>query len=220
MLHDKCKSPLRFKRWCEKEDVEVPWKNVVKGIEIAESRYFVLDPGEIGRIKPEKTSTIDIKGFIDSSQIDHIHFDKPYFVVPQREKEKAYFLFKEAISQAAKIAVGSFVMHEKEHLCVIESYKDGMLLTTLKYAEEVRDIGKVELLKEKAKLTEPEIRLANELISKITIENFDIREYKETFSQDLKELVRRKAAGEKIAAKKPKAKPDLTLINALKASIK
>lgn len=221
MLHNACKSPLKYKKWCDTHEKEVQWKDVAKGIEIAEDTYFVLEKDELEKLKPEKTSTIDIKGFIESSQVDDLYFSKVYFLAPQNAKDKAYFLFKEAITDSAKLAFGSFVMHEKEHLCMIRNYKNGLVLITLKYPEEVRDINKIEALGSNVKITDAELELAHELISKLDMKNFSIEDYHETFSKELKELIRKKAAGEKITVEKPKKpREDLSLIKALKASIK
>ena len=162
----------------------------------------------------------DLVRFEKISDVNDIYLEKNYFVAPQNEKDKAFFLFRDAITDTAKRAIGDFVMHEKEHLCAIRNYKSGMLLTTLRFADEVRDIGTIDALNSKVKITEAEMELAKELISKLDMKSFDLSEYKETFSQELKNLIKRKLAGEKIIVEKPKAKKEENLIKALKASIK
>ena len=112
LLCSKCHTPLHYKRWCKKCDKEVKWADVVKGIELGKNKYFVLTKEKLAKLKPEKTSTIDIVEFVDLLQIDPIYFNKHYFVVPDKTKEKAYFLFQEVLSSAAKVAIGKFVMKE------------------------------------------------------------------------------------------------------------
>ncbi len=221
MLHSTCKTPLRYKRWCETDEIEVPWKEVARGLEIADDTFFVLTKEELAKIRPAKTTTIDLKGFVDPKKVDSLYLEKHYFVGPQNEKDKAFFLFRDAIGEVGKVAVGSFVMHENEHLCMIQRYKEGLLLTTLKYGDEVRDIEKVEGLKTKVKVTDAEMQLAKELIGKLVMKDFDIKQYQETFVADLRALIKKKLAGEKITVeKKPKMKAEESLIKALKASIK
>ncbi len=217
-LHAACKTPLRYRRWCDAHGKEVAWKDVAKGMEIAEDTYFVLSHEELERLRPEKTKSISISGFISRSQVDDIYFGKAYFAGPQNAKDKAFFLFRDALSDSAGMAFGSFVMHEKEHLCIIRSYRNGLLLTTLKYPEEVRDISKVDFLDAKIRVTDAELKLAHELIGKLGAMDFSILDYHETFSEELKELVRRKASGGRIPVHK--ARKQVSLIKALKASIK
>lgn len=217
LLHNKCKNRLHYKRWCAQCNKEVAWKDVVRGFEIVKNKFYVLTPEKLEKLKSEKTGTIEVKEFIDLHQIDPIYFNKHYFLVPQRAKEKAYWLFKEVLMASAKIAVGNFVMRDKEHICAIESYKEGLLLTTLNFVEEVRDINKIEVLQEKAKLGKKELELAKGLINKLTKKEFKIEVFKESFSEELKELIRKELKGEKIKAKKKEKKP--ALMEALRMSM-
>jgi len=220
LLHKKCDTPLKYKRWCPKCKKEVEWENVVKGLEIKKGEFFVLTKKKLEKLKPEKTSTIDIIEIIDAQQIDPIFFDKHYFAAPQMDKEKAYFLFKEVLQSTAKTAIGRFVMREKEYVCAIESYKKGLLLTTLNYAYEIRDINKIEALKKAPALKKEELKLAKELINKLYEEEFDIKKFKDTFAEELKKVIKKIAKGEKIkGAKVEKPEKKKKLMEALKASI-
>jgi len=220
LLCGKCKTPIQYKRWCPNCKKEVPWEDVVRGLEITKGNYFVLTKEKLEKLKPEKTDVIDIIEFVDKGMIDPIYFDKNYYVVPEKAKEKAYFLFQEVLEATAKIAIGRFVMREKEYLCAIESYKGGLLLVTLNYDYEIRDIKKVEELKVRPKLNKEELKLAKELINKLYEKEFDISEFKDTFAQKLKEVIKKSLKGEKIIVKKEKAIPKKTLMAALKASIR
>lgn len=221
ILHKKCNTPLKYKRWCPKCKKEVEWENVVKGLEISKDNFFVLTKEKLEKLKPEKTNKIEIIKIIDAKQIDPIYFDHHYYVAPAKKKEKAYALFKEVLQSAAKVAIGKFVMRERQHICAIESYKKGLLLTTLNYAYEIRDINKIEQLKKAPKLKKEELKLAKQLINKLYEEEFDITEFKDTFAQELKKAIKKVAKGKKvkgIKVEKPEKKKKL--MEALKASIK
>jgi DNA end-binding protein Ku len=221
LLHKKDKVPIQYKRWCPKHKQEVAWEDIVKGLEIQKNKYYVFEKEELEKLKPKRTDTIDIVEIIDAWQIDPIYFDHHYFIGPDSEKEKAFFLFKHVMEECAKAAIGRFVMRDKEHVCAIESYKKGLLLTTLNYDYEIRDIKKVEFLEDPPALKQQEIKLAMQLIEKLEKKEFDISEYKDTFMDELKALVKKKTKGElvevKFQTKKPKKEKNL--IEALKASL-
>src|SRR3989344_3323166 len=116
MLHDKHQYPIQYKRWCEKCDNEVPWDQIVKGIEVSKNRYVVITPEELKKMKPEKTQSIDIREIVQKQQIDPLYFRAHYFIGPQSKKQKSYFLFKEVLESRAIAALGTFVLRDKEHV--------------------------------------------------------------------------------------------------------
>ena len=222
MLHDKDHGHIQYKRFCEKCGKEVDWEHITKGVEIEKNKYYIIDKKTLENIKPESSDTIEIVEFVDSKQIDPIYFDSHYFVGPSKEKEKTYFLFKEILSSAAKVAIGKFVMREKEHICAIESYNEGLLLTTLNYKYEIRDISEIEELKEVPTLKKEELELAKQLINKLFEDEFEIGKFKDTFEEKLKILIKKKEKGEVVTVteKSKKITDEKNLVEALKASLK
>lgn len=221
MLDSKSNSPIKYQRISTKTGKEVPWKEIVKGIEISKNRFFVPSKEQISAIKPEKSDTIDIVEFVDDQQIDPIYFNSHYFVGPSKEKEKTYFLFREILQATARTALGRFVMREKEYVCAIKAYKEGLLLITLNYAYEIRDISKVDNISSAPKLQKQEMDLAKELINKLYKEDFDISKFKDTFAEEMEKMLKKAAKGETIEIKKEikKEKKEENLIEALKASL-
>lgn len=222
LLDKKNLAPIHFIRWNNESNKEVPWDDIVKGIEVKDDEFVVLTKEELASIRPEKSKLVDIVEFVDAKQIDPIFFNSHYYVAPDKAKEKAFFLLKEILHQTGKVAVGQFVMHEKMHTCAIESYREGLLLTTLNYGYEIRDISTIEELKEKPKLTKQELELAKQLIDKISVKHFNIYDFEDTFHDSLMELIKKKEKGQTITIlkeKKSKAKEE-NLIAALKASLK
>lgn len=222
MLDKKHNSPIHYKRVCEKGGEEVEWKDIAKGVEIAKNKFYVLSKEEIGKIKPKSTDTIEIIQFIDARRMEPIYFSGHYYLGPATEKEKAYFLFKEVLDSTAKMAIGTFVMREKEHICAIEPYREGLLLSTLNYQYEIRDIAGIDELKESPRLSADELQLAEQLIDRLYKKEFDISKFKDSYMEDLTKLIQRKAKGEVITIKESKKKPlkEQELIAALKASLK
>lgn len=221
MLDDKHHAPIKYKRVSEKTGEEVPWKNIVKGVEIARGKYFVPTKEQLNAIKPEKSDTIDIVEFVDQSQIDPLYGNKHYYVGPAKEKEKTYFLFKEILQLSGRTALGRFVMREKEYVCTIRAYREGMLLTTLNYPYEIRDVKKVDHIVEPARLQKAELKLAAELIEKLYQEEFTMSEFKDTFAEEMEKMIKKAASGEIIetAEVKKKVQKEDNLLAALKASL-
>ncbi len=220
LLHSKHPAPIRYKRFCEKCEKEVPWDEIDRGVEVGKNRYVKLSQEEIKKIRPEKTETIDIKEIVDLQQIDPLYFNSHYYVGPADAKQKSYFLFKEVLQSTAKVAIGTFVLKDKEHVCAIEAYRDGMLLTTLNYADEIKDMEEIEELKQAPKISKEEFKLAMELIDKITAKEFTIEKYEDTFAEELKKLLKKKEKGEIIVEKKVTKKKEKDLIEALKESLR
>lgn len=222
LLHKQDKIPIKYKRWCPKHKKEIEWDDIAKGIEIKKNRYYVIEKEELQALKPKRTDIIEILEIINSRQVDPIYFESHYYVGPEREKEKPYFLFRHVLQDSAKAAIGRFVMRDKEHVCLIESYSSGLLLTTLTYAHGVRDINKVDFLASAPQLQPREISLARQLIEKLEKPEFDMKQYRDTFMDELKALVMRKSKGEQIKAsvEKKKDKQEKNLIVALKESLK
>ena len=221
MLHKKHLTPIKYQKWCPECEAEVPYAEIVKGIEIRKDEYIPITPEELKALRPQKSNTVDVREFVDTHQIDPIYYSKHYYLAPNKAGEKAYFLFREVLSTSAKAAICTFIMREKEQVCAVRPYKNGLVLSTLNYAYEVRSIDQIEELKKPAKLTKEELDLASQLINRLYKEEFDISEFKDNFADEVKKIIERKSEGEEIeveaAIKKPKAKP---LIEALKASLK
>jgi DNA end-binding protein Ku len=222
LLHKDKLSPIRYKKWCDACTQEVSQDEIVKGIEVSPDEYVVISDDELRSIRPEKSTWIEIVEFVHSHQIDPIYFNAHYYAGPERPKDKTYFLFRDVLQQTAETAIGRFVMREKEHVCAIEAYRQGLLLTTLNYNYEIRDIMQVDGLDEPPQLSQVEMDLARQLIGQITVDEFDMTRFHDTFEEDLKELVERKARGETIAIHKreyPRTTEE-NLVEALKASLK
>jgi len=221
MLDNKHHSPIKYKRVSEKTGKEVEWKDIVKGIEISKGKYFVPTKEQLQAIKPEKSDTIDIIEFVDQDQIDPIYFNSHYFIGPIKEKEKTYFLFKEILHRSARTALGRFVMRQKEYVCSIKAYRGGLLLTTLNYSYEIRDIKKVDNISSSPKILNPELVLAEELINKLYKEEFYMDEFRDDFAEEMEKMLERAAKGEVIQAAKvtKTVRKEENLIAALKASL-
>jgi DNA end-binding protein Ku len=220
LLDAKSHTPIQYKRWCPVCNVEVPWNDVVKGLEIGIDEYYIFTKEELAKLKPEKTQTIEIMEFVDSASVNPVYYNKHYYAAPEKDKEKAYFLFKEVLLLTAKMAIGRFVMREREYLCAIESYKEGLLLTTLNYEYEVRDISGIKELKEAPKLKAEEVELAKKLVATLTEKKFEIGKFKDTFAEEIKKAIKKKEPVGALVVEKEKPGKEKDLMAALRESLK
>ncbi len=218
ILHDVCNTALSNKRWCTQCDTEVAWEDVVKGLKLEDGSYFILEQESLKELKPEKTDAITIVQFVDTNAVAPIYYDKHYYVAPQKESDKAFFLLMAALAKYKQAAVGQFVMRDKDAVCLIQPYGDGLLLSTLNYAYEILPMKELDKV---PKVTSKELELAHMLMKKLYNKTFDIADFKDTFAARLQRAIKRKKEGKVIKVKKLKkpGKPTASLMDTLRASV-
>lgn len=216
LLCGTCHHPIKYKRWCDHCQKDVQWHNIVKGVEVKKGSYVVFTQKRLLTLKPLTTDAISIVEFVDTHALDPLHWQTPYYVAPAKQGEKAYYLLLHALEKVGKCAIGTFVMRDKEHVCVIFPYKNVLVLTTLYYAHEVK---RPELQQEpSAKINPAELSMAVKLIEQLSRPKFDITRFKDTFVQrlsaHLKKPKKKKIKGAEIRAlpKVPKEQNLLTLL--------
>lgn len=223
LLHDFCHTPLQYHRWCPHCKKEISWEHTVKGLKLSEKKFLVLTPEMIAKLRPEKTETLEIVEFIDADKLDALYLNHHYYVAPAKKNEMAYTLFVKALVALDKIAIGRFVMRDKEYTCALRPFENYLLLTTLHYTYEIRDIKDLQL-PANVKVNAAELKLAQELISKLSVKSFDMSKFKDTFAQEIKALLKKpvrkktKTTKTKPTAKRTTKKP--TLAETLRQSIK
>lgn len=204
-------------------DEEVPYENIVKGYELAPDRYVVIEPEELDALQPEKTRSIDIEDFVELSQIDPIYYDHPYYLAPGAGGAKPYRLLLEAMAETGKVAIARVVIRNKEQLVAIRPMDGALGMATMLFADEVLPTDRLEELGEvsAAKTNKRELDIAKQLVDSLA-GGFDPDKYRDTYREQVLELIERKAHGEQIAVQPPpeeKRAPAPDLMSALKASL-
>ncbi len=169
--------------------------DIVKGFEYAKGEYVLLDEKEIEGVRLESKKTLELTQFVGSDDIDMIYFDKPYYVVPADDlAEEAFIVLREALRRSRKIGLGQLAMRGREYVVSIKACGRGMVMETLRYADEInkaasyfRDIGD-------AQPDEDLLDLATTLIDKKT-GKFDAGEFHDRYVDALRELIERKKKG-------------------------
>jgi len=165
---------------------------IVKGYQIEKGEYVLLDQDEIDAVKLESKKTLELTQFVDAADIDVLYYEKPYFVVPADDlAEEAFIVLREALKRTKKVGLGQLAMRGREYIVSLKPCGRGMVLETLRYADEVhkaqgyfRDIPD-------AKPDEELLELAEALIGKKT-SDFDPAKFHDRYVDALKDLIDRK----------------------------
>jgi len=173
---------------------------IMKGYEISKGEYVLLDPEEIEKVKLESKKTLNLVQFVDIGDIDAMYFEKPYYVVPADDlAEDAFIVLRDALRKAKKVGIGQLAMRGQEYVVAIKPCGKGMLLETLRYADEVHKAGAFFREIEDKKPDKDMLELAEMLIEKKAGE-FDPKEFHNRYVDALRELIaeKRKSKGGKI----------------------
>ncbi len=216
LLHDADGVRIQQKRICPADGKEVPYDHIVKGYEISPDRYVIIKPEELEALDPKATHTIDIEDFVAIEQIDPIYFEHPYYLIPDKRADKAYFLLSTAMERSGKAAIARMVMRAKQYLTVIRPSQQALTLVTLLFHDEIvsRETFK-ELMPPPEKINPRELTMAEQLIATLTTD-FKPEKYHDEYRQRVLDLIERKAEGQEFAAQ-PKPKETGKVINLMEA---
>ena len=220
LLHRKDGSRIVEKRFCAKEDVEVPWKDIVKGYQYAKDQYAVLTDEDFARVRVPATQTFDIRRFVPAADVEDLYFNSPYYVTPQGKPGlKAYALLRDALRETEKLAIGTIVLRQREHLAALEPVDQALVLTTMRFAHEIRRVKDLGLPASGKGWTDAEMKLARHLVDTLSGE-WDPSEYRDTYTEALRKMVAAKAKGKETTAPEMPAPARVTdLMEALKRSL-
>lgn len=195
MLSKKDLAPIRYARIDTKTGKEVPWKDIVKGFEYTKGKYVVVEEKDFEKASPEKSKSIDILQFVKEEEIDTILFEKPYYIVPDKGAGKSYRLLIKALEETGLVGIAEFMLRNRMHVCAIKPYNDILLLNQMRYQGEIKEMPDVEV--KTVRVSPKEVQLAVKLVEQLT-EKFDPAAFKDTYVDELKKIIKAKAAGKHI----------------------
>ncbi|HNZ82829.1 MAG TPA: Ku protein [Sedimentibacter sp.] len=215
-LHADDSSRIRYKKTCAHCGKEITSNEIVKGYEYDKDKYVVITDEEIEKIKTEKEKSIQILHFAQLNQISPVYYEKTYQAAPEAGGEKAFELLRSALMAEQKVAIGKTVMGTKDTLMAIIPREEGILISTMFYADEVKEIQK--------QYTKPQVAAQELDMAKLLINSmdtpFDPARYKDEYQARLRELIEAKISGKEVVAAEPEsAGKVIDLMEALKASV-
>jgi DNA end-binding protein Ku len=193
LLTAKDRTRVKYERISEKTHKPVAWDDLVKGYEYAKGRYVVLTPEDFEAAALEKTRTIDILDFVKADEIDDRFFEKPYYVTPAAGGDRAYVLLRETIREADRIGIAKFVLRDRQHLAALEVIDDALVLTTLRFADELVPVSAYDFPSAKS-LRSAELKTARMLVEELASE-WDPEKYTDDYRQNLLRIIQAKQKG-------------------------
>ena len=220
-LDERNMARIRYRKVNAETGEEVPDEHIVKGYEVSKGRYVVVDPDELEPFMPTATKSIDIDEFVDLVQIDPVYFDTAYHVAPNGQP-KPYVLLARAMEDSDKVAIGRFVMRNKQYTAAIRAEDARLVMSSLAYADEVVDPADIEELAglDDVTVEKKEMAMAASLVESLS-DDFDPSKYHDEYRDEVMALIQAKADGQELevpaeAAEKPNV---VDIMAALEASV-
>ena len=218
MLHRDDLSRLKQQYVCQAEGKVVERSEIVKGYEYRKDEYIVVEPEEIKKIEPKTAKTMEILEFVKASEVDPVYFESSYYMLPEEAGRRPYALLTKALEESEYVAIAKLTMHNREYTVFLRPHAGGLMLHTMYYSEEVREVegfGAPDV-----ELKDAEVKVAHQLIEALAAE-WDPEKYHDEFQDNLKKLIQTKLEGGKVVEieKPKKLAPVVDLMSALKQSL-
>ena len=190
LLHRKDMAPIKYKKYCSKEDVEVPADEIVKGYEVSKKKFAIVEKEELDEVQEsvgEGDRTIDVVQFVDFSSLNPLSFEKPYYLAPQKGGEKAYAVLRDALTEANRVGITRFYLRTRPLLAALLPGKKALALEVLRPFEELRDTGELSI---PAPAKRPaEVKMAKLLIDQMSTEEWDPTKQPNEYRRALEKLL-------------------------------
>ena len=218
MLHRDDNVRIKQQLYCPHDERVVERSEIVKGFEYRKGEYVIMEPEELKKIEPKTAKAMEILQFVKSDEVDPIYFESSYYLMPDEAGRRPYLLLTKAMEESGYMAIAKITMHNREYTVILRPKANGLVLHTMYYADEIRE---VEGFGEgKAELKPGEIKVANQLIEALA-DKFDPEKFHDTYEENLKAMIKARLEGREVTAvEKPgKPAPVVDLMDALKQSL-
>jgi DNA end-binding protein Ku len=220
LLHAKDRSPINYERVCQREGKAVGWEDLVKGYEYEKGAFVVLTKEDFAAAALEKTRRIDILDFVKAEDIDDRFFDKPYYLTPGKGGDVAYGLLREAIRDTGRTGIAKFILRDVQHLAAVEVVDDALVLSTLRFADELVDVDTLTLPK-RAPVKQKELDMAVSLVDTLAAK-WDPEKYTDDYRENLMRVIKAKMKGKRadlVTAEPPRDAKVVDLMERLRQSL-
>ncbi len=217
-IHQVCGSRIKQQTFCPQCERVIERSELVKGYEVEKDRYVIVNDEDVKQIAPASSDNMEILEFVKAEGIDPIYFDASYFMVPEEAGKKAYHLLLETMRKSGFSAIAKIAMHQREYTVVVRPHSDGLLLHTMFYPEEVREVPEFRR-DDNVSVKPQEVALAEKLVEGLA-SDFDPSKYHDEYQQRLTQMIEAKREGQAIPGEKPKQRaPVIDLMQALQKSL-
>ncbi|MDN4523706.1 Ku protein [Fictibacillus fluitans] len=218
-LHKKCHNPIKYEKTCPICEQHVEQEDIVKGYEYEPGKFVLIEKEDLDKIAGIKNKSIEIIDFVSLEEIDPIYFNRSYFIGPGENGTKPFTLLKEAMKESGRIGLAKITIRSKESLAAVRVYDKGLVMETIYYPDEVRNVEHVPGIDEEVKVNEKELEMAKQLIEQLTTE-FEPEKYKDEYREALLEIIDSKISGKEVKISEERPRTNVVdLMEALQASI-
>jgi DNA end-binding protein Ku len=220
MLHAKDKSPVKFQRVCIRDGHPVAWEDLVKGFEYSKGHFVVVTKDDFEAAALEKTRTVDIIDFVKADEIDDRFFETPYYLTPAKGGERAYVLLRGAIRDSGRVGIAKFILRESQHLAAVEVIGPAIVLTVMRFADELVDAAQFDLPGESG-VRKTELDMAKALVNNLAAE-WDPSKYTDEYRENLMRVIQAKIKGKHVelrSAAEPREAEVVDLMERLRRSL-
>jgi DNA end-binding protein Ku len=218
-VHESDGARIEHKRISPQTGEEVPYDEIVKGYEIAEGEYVVLEKEEVAAAAGARSRLLEVEEFVDADAIDPVVYDRTYYL-GVRDAPDAYRLLHSALEQAGRAGIARWVFHNREYLVAIRAHDGALAMHTMRFHDELVDPGRLEIGEPSRKPSDKEVEMAQALVETLR-EDFKPEMLTDTYRQHVLDYLEAKRQGKAPKPKKaepPEASDDL--MAALEASLK
>jgi DNA end-binding protein Ku len=216
-LHKADNSRVKQVLYCAAEDKPIPRSEIVKGFEYEKDRYIVIEDEEVKKVAPSTAKVMEIQEFVKADQVDPIYFETSYYMAPDEAGEKPYALLFDALKRTGYVGVAKVAMHNREHVVILRPGEKGVLMHTMYYQHEIRQVD--EFRTDLSLVKEKELALATSLIEALA-GDFEPEKYKDNYRENLLRMIEAKKQGEEVVATpEPQQAKVVDILEALKASL-
>jgi len=217
LLHKSDNSRIKQVTYCQAEDKPVPRSDLVKGYEYEKGHYVVIEDEDIKKVAPKTAKVMEILEFVETKDIDPVYLESSYYMAPDAGGEKAYALLFEALRKSGYSGVAKIAMHNREHIVILRPGARGILLHTMYFTNEIRQVDEfrtdLDLVKDK------ELAMATTLIEALAAK-FEPEKYKDKYRENLLAMIEAKVQGQKVVeAPQPHIAPVIDIMDALKRTL-
>jgi DNA end-binding protein Ku len=218
-VHLPDEAKVEHRRFCSAEDREVPYEEVVRGFEVREGEYVVLEKEEIAAAAGDRAHVIEVEVFVEARAIDPVFYEKPYYLGAGKDGGDAYRLLHDALDRAGRAGLGRFTFHNREYLAAIRPLDGVLALNTMRFADELVPASEIEFEAPGRAPRAREVEMASQLVASLH-EDFDPGKRKDEYREAVLEMIQRKAAGKPLEVRDEEQEEEAPdLMEALEASL-
>ncbi|WP_169907801.1 non-homologous end joining protein Ku [Priestia abyssalis] len=221
-IHKICHTPIQYEKMCPSCGREVNNDETMKGYETSSGKFIPITDKEIENLKKpfEEEKDIRIMNFVHLDEVDPLYFDRSYFLSPSEGGKRAYSLLHEALSQSKRAGFAKLFLHSDEKLALIRPYKEAIVMETLHYHHEIRDIRDVPNLSAAQEVSPQDLQLTKTLLEELT-SPFQPEHYKNEYQAAFTKFIEQKLEQKETITlgHEPAPKNVANLMAALKASL-